>query len=97
MIKVLPRTWPGSNKPGGFARVTFCHYTIINNEETLLLASSSDQEKNGKLIRDTGDDVITDATATTTAAETAAETAATMTTVIEKERVLTHVDVRYVV
>ena len=34
MVEVLPRTWPGINKPGGVARVMKCYYEIETETET---------------------------------------------------------------
>jgi len=47
MVEVLPRTWPGINKPGGAARVTKCHYNRSGTTNATSAAATF-QENQGR-------------------------------------------------
>ena len=45
MVEVLPRTWPGSNKIGGIARVTKCHF--LSKQSQTAAAADQNNSLNG--------------------------------------------------
>ena len=44
IVEVLPRTWPGSNKQGGTARVTKCHYNDVIITDAIDQSTSDSKE-----------------------------------------------------
>ncbi len=83
IVEVLPRTWPGSNKLGGAARVTKCHYTS-SQQQNISTISISNETKEEKLNEGDSSVIIND---------DADENDKNVNTIIK----LTHVDVRYTV